>query len=258
MPNTVRANARAMPEATNRRAVLGAVLAAGAAAATALPASALGAPPLSAVDRRVLSLWGRRRAMEETGDRLTAEWRAKENLLPTWAQSGDVYLRPDGSPAGLPAGAGWPVVADLSRRPVVNGVINARPNAEDLYREFWAAKEAVGWTEATLHFARALSELSDRIRQQHAERERVGFTMNDPRINRAYDVSHAVEHAIEALVPASVLALGAHLIGEIESDADEDHVIRAHRASLAAIRPQLVDSIAEDADRVLAPEAELI
>jgi hypothetical protein len=250
MPNTVRANARAMPKATNRRAVLGAVLAAGA-AATALPASALGAPPLSAVDRRVLSLWGRRRAMEETGDRLTAEWLAKEKLLPTWAQSGPAYLRPDGSPAGLPGMSGWPVVADLSRRPVVNGVINARPNAEDLYREFWAAKEAAGWTEATHHFARALSELSDRIRQQDAERERVGFTMNDPRINRAYDLRHVVEHKIEALVPSSVLALGVHLIGEIESDADEDHVIRAHRASLAAIRPQLVGAIAEDADRTL-------
>jgi hypothetical protein len=246
-----------MTSKTNRRAVLGAVLAAGAVGAAAiLPATAAGAPPLSAVDRRVLSLWGRRRAMEETGDRLTAEWCAKNNLLPTWASPGDVYLRPDGSPAGLPGGAGWPVVADLSRRPVVNGVINARPNAEDLYREFWAAKEAAGWTEATHHFARALSELSDRIRQQDAERERVGFTMNDPRINRAYDVSHAVAHKIEALIPASVLALGAHLINEIEADADEDHVIRAHRASLAAIRPQLVGSIAEDADRVLAQENE--
>jgi hypothetical protein len=46
-----------MTSKTNRRAVLGAVLAAGAIAATALPA-ALGAPPLSAVDSRVLSLWG--------------------------------------------------------------------------------------------------------------------------------------------------------------------------------------------------------
>jgi hypothetical protein len=64
----------------------------------------------------------------------------------------------------------------------------------------------------------------------------------------------AVEHKIEALVPASVLALGGHLIGEIESDADEDHVIRAHRASLAAIRPQLMGAIAEDADQLLAEE----
>ena len=54
MPNaTVRANARSLPEATNRRALLGAVLIAGAAAATALPAcAAFETPGLSAVDRR--------------------------------------------------------------------------------------------------------------------------------------------------------------------------------------------------------------
>jgi hypothetical protein len=251
-------NAPASPKATNRRAVLGAVLAAGAAGAAAiLPATAAGAPPLSAVDRRVLSLWGRRRAMAETGERLFAEWRAKENLLPTWAQSGPVYLRPDGSPAGLPAGAGWPVVADLSRRPVVNGIINARPNAEDLYREFWAAKETVGWPEATHEFARALGELSDRVRQRDAEQARVGLVPKNDRIDHAYDLLHAVEHEIKALAPTSVLALGGHLIIELEADDDEDHVIRSYRAGLTAIRPQLVGAIAEDADRVLAaPQAE--
>jgi hypothetical protein len=242
----------------SRRAALGAILAAGTAAATALPASALGAPPLSAVDRRVLSLWGRRRAMKDTGDRLSAEWSAKEDLLPTWARTGPADLHPDGSPAGLPAMSGWPIVADLSRRPVVNGVINARPGAQCLYREFWAAKETAGWTEATHEFARALGELSDRIQQQHAEQERVGFTPDDSRINHAYDVQRAVESKIESLLPASVLALGAHLISEIERDADEDPIIRAHRASLAAIRPHLVGSIAEDADRVLAEDEERI
>jgi hypothetical protein len=204
-----------MPKATNRRAVLGAVLAAGAVAATALPASALGAPPLSAVDRRVLDLWRRRRAVKGICDRLCAEWTSKEDSLPTWAQSGPVYLRLDGSPAGLPAMAGWPVVVDLSRRPVVNGIINARPNAADLYGEFCAAKEAVGWTEATHEFARALGELSDRLRQQLAEEARVGIKPNDDSIREhAYDVLRDVEDKIEAVAPASVLALGATLIPE--------------------------------------------
>jgi hypothetical protein len=65
MPNrTVRANAQALPETTNRRAVLGAVLAAGAAGATAvLPSAASGAQVLSAIDRRVLDLWRRRSRM---------------------------------------------------------------------------------------------------------------------------------------------------------------------------------------------------
>ena len=57
MPNaTVRANTQNLPEATNRRAVLGAVLASAAAGtAAALPATSAAQPPaLSDVDRQVL------------------------------------------------------------------------------------------------------------------------------------------------------------------------------------------------------------
>lgn len=110
--------------------------------------------------------------------------------------------------------------------------------------------------EPTHEFARALGELSDRLRQQRAEEERVGHTLNDDRIEHAYKVLHAVEDKIEALVPVSVLALGAHLIRRIEGDDDEEEELRVCRATLAAIRPQLVGPIAEDADRVLAQEAE--
>jgi hypothetical protein len=73
MPNaTMRANAQTLPEA-NRRAVLGAVLAAGALGATAaLPAyAAPGAAALSATDRRVLDLWQRYQKLQadlEGGD----------------------------------------------------------------------------------------------------------------------------------------------------------------------------------------------
>ena len=53
---TVRADARTLPEPTTRRAALGAILIAGAAATTALPAcAAFETPGLSAVDRRVLA-----------------------------------------------------------------------------------------------------------------------------------------------------------------------------------------------------------
>ena len=39
---------------------------------------------------------------------------------------------------------------------------------------------------------------------------------------------------------------------DIQLDDDEANVLDAYRASLRAIRPQLVGAIAEDADRVLA------
>src|ERR1700678_4610298 len=96
MPNaTVRANARTTSETTNRRAVLGAVLAAGAmgvpALATAGPAAAL-----SPLDNRVLNLWRRRRRLVAIRERFSADWKAAEAKLPAWAQHGPKYVRPAG------------------------------------------------------------------------------------------------------------------------------------------------------------------
>jgi len=59
MPNaTPRANALALPERTDRRALLGVALAAGAAAA--LPAAAL-SPALSPLDQHILKLWSKQK-----------------------------------------------------------------------------------------------------------------------------------------------------------------------------------------------------
>jgi hypothetical protein len=95
MPNaTERATAPAMPKATNRRAVLGAVLAAGAIGATAvLPVYAASGPaPLSAVDRRVLDLWNRRRRLVTALDRLSERIDTAEAQMPEWARSGPKYV----------------------------------------------------------------------------------------------------------------------------------------------------------------------
>jgi hypothetical protein len=55
---------------------------------------------------------------------------------------------------------------------------------------------------------------------------------------------------------SSILALAASLLVEIEFGDDEERVLQIYHASLAAIRPQLVGSIAADADRVLAQKKE--
>jgi hypothetical protein len=74
-----------MTSATNRRAVLGAVLAAGAIAVPALPSFAtVEAPGLSAVDRRVLDLWNRRRRLRAALDRLSDRIDAAEAQMPEW------------------------------------------------------------------------------------------------------------------------------------------------------------------------------
>ena len=65
-----------------------------------------------------------------------------------------------------------------------------------------------------------------------------------------------VERIIAEYIGASILALGGFLITDIGLDDDDERVLRAYRASLAAIRPCLVGAIAEDADRVLAQSEE--
>jgi hypothetical protein len=67
MPNaTLRANVRPMPEATNRRAVLGAVLAAGATAA--LPAAARADVMLNYPDAELFALIKSANAAKSSGD----------------------------------------------------------------------------------------------------------------------------------------------------------------------------------------------
>jgi hypothetical protein len=253
MPNaTVRANARTLLEGTNRRAVLGAVLAAGAAVATALPAiAATEAPALSATDRRVLDLWRRRTKILGIVDRLHDKCRAAYDKLPEWARSGPVYFRADGNPAGLPRESRWPMVADLNRRPVdANGLINARPSPDDLRNEFWLAF-ARGDEVTALELERSLAEHADRQFQQEAEQKRVGVDTLVERSDDANDAFLAVEKKIEEQIGASVLALAGVLIEAIDGNLDED-IPGLYRAALAAIRPRLVSVIAEDADRVLA------
>jgi hypothetical protein len=68
---------------------------------------------------------------------------------------------------------------------------------------------------------------------------------------------HDIEAAIEKLRGASALAVAASLVARVELDDVEDEVLRTYRASLRAVRPQLIGAIAEDADRVLAEEEEV-
>jgi hypothetical protein len=69
----------------------------------------------------------------------------------------------------------------------------------------------------------------------------------------SYDALFAVEHLLQADIAASLHALATVLVIEI-GDEDREDVPGLWRASLAAIRPELVGAIAEAADRVLAKE----
>jgi hypothetical protein len=72
----------------------------------------------------------------------------------------------------------------------------------------------------------------------------------------AYDALFAIEHVLQADIGASVHALAAVLMIEIEDGLPED-VPGLHRSALAVIRPQLVGEIATAADRALAATEEV-
>jgi hypothetical protein len=265
MPNaTVRANARALPETTSRRAALGAIIAAGAVGATlALPAYAAPGPVLlSAIDRRVLDLWNRRSIMRTALERIRGEGSAAQAQMPAWARSGPKYVLAKGEifvPGvdGAGSDVGWPQVVDLHQQPVdCLGRILARPNVEDLYDQFREACRARNRKEATLGFLQALLAHDARVKAQDVERDRAGYNRFVKRSEAGWSKVLDIEKAIRKHAEASVLALGASLVIGIHADDEEENVLAAYRASLRAIRPQLVGAIAADADRVLAEKYE--
>jgi hypothetical protein len=251
-----------MTASTTRRAALGAILASGAASATAaLPAHAAPeSPALSAADRRVLDLWRRRATLIAFRERLSEQRDAAETQMPQWARSGLKYRLAKGEidiPGTLdPYDVGWPEVADLDQQPVdVLGRIIARPNVEDLYDQFVKAKNG-DRKQATHGFLQALLAHDERVKEQKAEQERTGYSRLIAREQAAADKMADLEDAIEKKTDISILALAAYMMILIRMDDEEDYVLRAFRASLAAIRPRLVGEIADDADRMLAQGGE--
>jgi hypothetical protein len=259
MPNdTLRADARALPETTNRRAVMGAVLAAGAAAVLPAVASAASpTPPLSALDRRVLDLWRRRTRMRAALDQIRNQMDAAEAQMPEWARSGPKYMltkakAPELSDILSEGDTGWPQVADLDQQHVdALGRIFARPSVFDFINQFGKDRAAIGLDEARRKLTRALVAHDERIKEQRAEQERTGYNRLSARLDAGWDKVVHVESEIKKHAGASILALAATFLIYIQSDDEEEDVLRASRASIAAIRPQLVGAIAEDADRLL-------
>jgi hypothetical protein len=234
--------------AQTRRAALGAVLAAG--AVGAIPAvAAIASPTLSPVDKRVQDLWLRRRRLKAIARHWSQQSDAADAALPAWARSGPVYVRLDGTAAGREI-SGWPQVADLSRRPAFpSGAVYSRPDVNNVISE-WREKKGAG-----TDLARALIEWGSRVLEQTAEKERAGVAKCDERCERTFEAIRDVENMLRDHIGESIFALAAVIVAEIGVE-DED-VPGLLRASLAALRPQLVGPIAEDADRMLASGAQV-
>jgi hypothetical protein len=98
--------------------------------------------------------------------------------------------------------------------------------------------------------------LWDRYNEQKVNRERLeSGPSTQAQCQASFDVQFAIEKLLQADIGASVHALAAVLVIEINDRLCEE-VDGLQEASLAAIRPQLVGTIAETADRVLAQKKE--
>ena len=100
--------------------------------AAAPTAAAAATAQLSAADIRALDLWRRRQRVNRICDERDATQDAAYAQLPKWALPGPKYLRRDGSAWGDKREA-LPMLADLSRRPLLPGCVNARPSPAELF-----------------------------------------------------------------------------------------------------------------------------
>jgi hypothetical protein len=97
-----------------------------------------------------------------------------------------------------------------------------------------------------------VDRLHGHLAAAEAARDQGGMDWYGDRVDAAWDLIGEVETALEAHVSETVLGLAA--VTMVESLNTKEDVPGLLRATLAAIRPQLVGPIAEDADRVLAAE----
>jgi hypothetical protein len=94
--------------------------------------------------------------------------------------------------------------------------------------------------------------LWDRYTEQKGNRERLeSGPATQAQCKASFDVQFAIEKLLQADIGASVHALAAVLVIEINDRLCEE-VDGLQEASLPAIRPQLTGAIAEAADRMLA------
>jgi hypothetical protein len=128
----------------------------------------------------------------------------------------------------------------------------ARPNIEDIYERFKKNCHTGDRDDATSELMRSLNALDERVKQQEAERRRVGYSQAAKRQEAAMDAYFAVEKEIDRHLNASVLALGVVIMISLDREDGEDRTLAIYRATLATSRPALIDVIAEDADLALA------
>jgi hypothetical protein len=205
MPNaTVRADARALPEATNRRAVLCGMLITGAAVATPAIASAVGR-----ADDLANKLWGQRHALRQPYIDAWAAISHAEAQLPEWARHGPSLLNPDGTLSA--ASSGWPAIQGVE--PDKDRAVLIRPGKVHLTRRY--QMDLILQPETALSdYRQGRRELASRLRAQRSERSRLGLPALEAARDLISDQHKAIREEIEELEPDTANAAGALVLCE--------------------------------------------
>jgi hypothetical protein len=255
-----------MTRPTDRRAVLGAVIAAGAAAT--LPTMAA-TKELTESDRQVIERWVRYRALCGRHSRAYAQIDDLSGKLPD-IRPNEKEVRvaheerrhkirmeePGGSDASMLRTCREIEQAHLDGRLVDDpGLVNG---AKSWRRRFMRFQEddpkilaaIAAFDENDRQLAVDLAACKARNAAHEAKRERLGLASLEEECEQLYDELSDLNCEILSSELRSPHALASAIIVKIDDTDDETADVL--RASLAVIRPQLVGLIAEEADRVLA------
>jgi hypothetical protein len=232
----------------SRRAAFKPIAAAAFASAAVIPAIATAQP-----SSELHALWNKRRAIRPIYLQSKASIKAAENALPWWAQVGPMYLAHDGTFTGIDVG--WPAIRELEPPKMPGSILLLRPSKYHLRKDydqlcmFWGEPGRVS-PKLRASYAKKLLRLRIRLREQAAERVKVGLPAIETRHDAIMEELSAINDAIEALPDQTADAVAASLMIELGYDVrlrdGTAEAIEKIARPLRVLLPSLTGSIAAD------------
>lgn len=245
---------------TTRRAVLTGVATASTAALPALPAAF--AAELPSDDAALLErLWAERTKLAMNARATDRAYRDAEARLPEWAAPGPCYLHSDGTYSG--PHVGWPR-KDVNRLPEGIAMINIRPSPGDIRRDFelhvriWGRRERKA---AQAAYENRMAALSERVRQQDAERVKLDLPNIEARADGINEQLIELEGAIMAVssvspMKAAIMFMLGLTRGRAKDTLDDGADTKMIASGvLPFIRPRLRGLVAKHVDDLIAHPA---
>jgi hypothetical protein len=225
----------AMSIALSRRSLV-----TGAAALTALPIPAAATKD----DARIERLWIERTRIASEMRAIARASREARGKMPEWAANGPMYLKSDGTYGG-------PIVGrprkDDCRLPQAGAIINVRPSAQDIRKDFDLYVSVYGpraRKAAWEVYKKRVAQFNERCRQQKLLEQALGLPSLEKRsdglMSRLFKIDKAIEEAATSPTKAATLFMielqcGRTNVGLENADVCLLSVLRPHLTGLIAL-----------------------